>query len=134
MHVAHNASSAYYAPRALLFPAWDCDHAGMGKEPKKRAKKGRPNLIGARREAKGWTQDDLAEKVGKAQSTINRYENEGIDIPESALTSIAKALGCTVDELFKESDLVDEITETARRLPKDAQAQVLRIAKTFEPR
>lgn len=45
------------------------------------------------RRNKKLTQKQLGEIIGKAESTIRKYENGGIEIPNSVLTEIGKALG-----------------------------------------
>lgn len=48
----------------------------------------------------GVTQKDLAEKLGITTTMLSRYVH-GMSIPSAAkLHIIAKALGCTMDELF----------------------------------
>jgi putative transcriptional regulator len=63
------------------------------------------NSLRSEREARGWTQAELAARVGVSRKTINTIEN-GVFMP-SALTAlkIARALGRSVEELFSvESD------------------------------
>jgi putative transcriptional regulator len=59
------------------------------------------NSLRAERDARGWTQADLAARVGVSRKTINTIEN-GIFVP-STLTAlkIAKALETPVDKLFR---------------------------------
>ena len=48
----------------------------------------------------GWTQQQLADEVGVARANIAQYER-GSKIPTTVTGKyIAKALGCTMDELF----------------------------------
>lgn len=58
------------------------------------------NSLRAEREAHGWTQAELAARVGVSRKTINTIEN-GIFVP-STLTAlkIAQAFGRPVEELF----------------------------------
>lgn len=56
------------------------------------------------RKAKGWSQSQLAAKIGCTTSCISNYEQgvRKVDLPTAA--RIAAALGCTVDDLIdKES-------------------------------
>ena len=54
------------------------------------------------REDKAMSQDSLAKEVGVTQSYIAKIEN-GLKIPSMAAgKTIAKVLGCTMDELVKE--------------------------------
>ena len=59
------------------------------------------NSLKAQREARGWTQADLAARVGVSRKTINTIEN-GIFVP-STITAlkIAEAFETTVEELFR---------------------------------
>jgi putative transcriptional regulator len=58
------------------------------------------NSLRVEREARGWTQAELAARVGVSRKTINTIEN-GIFVP-STLTAlkIAEAFGRSVEELF----------------------------------
>ena len=52
------------------------------------------------REKKGITQQELAKKLGVVQSTVAMWETNK-SLPRLAtLPAIAKALGCTIDELL----------------------------------
>ena len=61
---------------------------------------GLANRLRAEREKKGWTQADLAEKIGVSRKTINTIEN-GVFVP-STLTAlkIAESFERTVEHLF----------------------------------
>ena len=53
------------------------------------------------RERKKLKQEDLAERLGVVQSTISMWET-GNALPRSeTLKRLAKILGCTIDELLK---------------------------------
>lgn len=57
----------------------------------------------AMREAREWTQDDLAEQAGVSPATVFRAES-GSRLPSSAsLIAIADALGTTLDDLVGRS-------------------------------
>ena len=59
------------------------------------------NSLKAARTAAGWTQADLAEKVGVTRKTINTVEN-GVFIPSTVLSlKLARALGTSVEALFQ---------------------------------
>jgi putative transcriptional regulator len=52
------------------------------------------------RNAAGWTQAELAERVGVSRKTINTVEN-GVFIPSTVLAlKLARALGRPVERLF----------------------------------
>ena len=53
------------------------------------------------RERKGLTQVALAEIIGVPQSTIASWETDRALPRADKLPIIAKALGCTIDELLK---------------------------------
>jgi putative transcriptional regulator len=58
------------------------------------------NELRAAREAAGWTQAQLAERVGVSRKTINTVEN-GVFIPSTLLAlKLARALGRPVEALF----------------------------------
>lgn len=52
------------------------------------------------RERLGWTQSDLAKKMGTTQQTIQRYEAGAVDVNSSKLVRFAEILGTTVDYLI----------------------------------
>ncbi|MFY8194968.1 helix-turn-helix transcriptional regulator [Novosphingobium sp. B1] len=63
------------------------------------------NELRAAREAKGWTQGQLAEAIGVSRKTINTVEN-GVFIPSTMIAlKLAAALGQPVEALFR---LVEE--------------------------
>jgi putative transcriptional regulator len=52
------------------------------------------------RTARGWTQAELAERVGVSRKTINTVEN-GVFVPSTVLAlKLARALDCAVETLF----------------------------------
>jgi putative transcriptional regulator len=56
------------------------------------------------REARGWTQAELAQRVGVTRKTINTVEN-GVFVPSTLLAlKLARAMGTTVEALFALSD------------------------------
>jgi putative transcriptional regulator len=62
------------------------------------------NDLRAAREAAGWTQAQLAERVGVSRKTINTVEN-GVFIPSTLLAlKLARALGKPVEALFSLAD------------------------------
>ena len=56
------------------------------------------NIADARLE-KGWSQKDLAEKIGTSQQQIARYES-GTEVRANVLIQLSRALGCTVNDLL----------------------------------
>jgi len=67
--------------------------------------------IAIRRKQLGWTQTELARKIGIASSRISEFEN-GIktDCNLSTAKRLARALGCSIDYL---ADTWDEEAEAA---------------------
>jgi len=58
------------------------------------------NTIRAAREARGWTQADLAERVGVSRKTVNTVEN-AVFVPSTLIAlKMARAFGMSVEELF----------------------------------
>ena len=58
------------------------------------------NKLRAARDAKGWTQAELAAEIGMSRKTINTVEN-GVFVPSTVVAlKLAKALGVRVEELF----------------------------------
>ena len=61
---------------------------------------GLTNRLREAREAKGWTQADLAEHIGVSRKTINTIEN-GIFVPSTVIAlKLARAFGRPVEQLF----------------------------------
>ena len=56
--------------------------------------------IAEARIAKGWSQQDLAERLGTTQQTIQRYESGARDIKSSVLIKLSKVLGVTISYLL----------------------------------
>ena len=58
------------------------------------------NRVREAREAKGWTQAQLAERIGVSRKTVNTVEN-GVFIPSTVVAlKLAAALGTSVEALF----------------------------------
>ena len=59
------------------------------------------NRLREARAQQGWTQADLAERVGVTRKTINTVEN-GVFVPSTVLAlKLARALQTTVEALFE---------------------------------
>jgi putative transcriptional regulator len=59
------------------------------------------NRLKESRAQQGWTQADLAERVGVTRKTINTVEN-GVFVPSTVLAlKLARALQTTVEALFE---------------------------------
>ena len=58
------------------------------------------NDLKARRAERGWTQAELAERVGVTRKTVNTVEN-GVFTPSAMLAiKLAQALELSVEQLF----------------------------------
>jgi putative transcriptional regulator len=58
------------------------------------------NALRATREARGWTQAELAERIGVSRKTINTVEN-GVFVPSTVIAlKLARAFGEPVEHLF----------------------------------
>lgn len=53
------------------------------------------------RQAKGLRQVDMAAHFGVAQTTVVKWESEGLYPPSRLLPDIAIYLSCTLDDLYK---------------------------------
>jgi putative transcriptional regulator len=61
---------------------------------------GLANRLRELREAKGWTQADLAARIGVSRKTINTIEN-GVFVPSTVIAlRLARAFGRTVEQVF----------------------------------
>lgn len=101
------------------------------------------------RKALGWTQEELAKKMGyKSKSTINKIELGINDIPQSKIKKFADVLGTTPAELMDWDDLSNvnlqlfasptepELNEGEkllldlfRKIPEDQQGLVLNLIR-----
>ena len=58
------------------------------------------NRLREAREAAGWTQAELAERIGMSRKTVNTVEN-AVFVPSTVVAlKLAGALGCSVEALF----------------------------------
>jgi transcriptional regulator with XRE-family HTH domain len=61
---------------------------------------GMAKRIKARREALGWSQEELARQMGGGEMQVSHYECERRTPSAAALKELAKALGCSADYLL----------------------------------
>lgn len=70
------------------------------------------NRLKALRSEQGWTQEELAERVGVSRKTINTVERN-VFVPSTVLAlRIARVFGVPVEEVFR---LADELPQHVRR-------------------
>lgn len=85
--------------------------------------------IKERREALGWTQTDLAERLGyTSKTTICKIENGERDIPRTKLLAIAEVMMTTPDYLMGLSD-----DPMAKSIKVQSDDELLMIAKKLDP-
>ena len=101
-------------------------------------KTGKENTLGGRiktlREERGWTQDELAERMCIPKSTVSAYENNRVDIKGSVLVELSGILNTSPDYLLglKKTDrFIEEatilFTKIDDQILKDALLVQLRV-------
>lgn len=73
----------------------------------------RKGLIAAR-EAKGWTQQRLADEIQKDRSTVTHYESGDYDIPGKMLRQLSQVLNTPMDKLYVDTPKESPEEEPAR--------------------
>ncbi|MVT12600.1 helix-turn-helix domain-containing protein [Chitinophaga tropicalis] len=100
------------------------------------------NRILELRKAKGWSQTELADKVGISYAQIGRYETKGAQPPAEVLKKIADALDTSGDYLLygNASDKANAALHEAEviryfkeieTLPSEDKAALLRVISAF---
>ena len=65
------------------------------------------DIIKRLRKEKGWTQDELALKMGySSKSTINKIEKNINDVNQKTMSKFAKVFNCDVTELLNENPAI----------------------------
>jgi transcriptional regulator with XRE-family HTH domain len=70
----------------------------------------RGNRVEELRKKKGWTQQELADRINKPRSTVSNYE-KGRRPPAETLSLLASVLGTSTDYLLGTTDNPDPINE-----------------------
>ncbi|MBW8682700.1 helix-turn-helix domain-containing protein [Chitinophaga rhizophila] len=94
------------------------------------------------RKAKGWSQTELADKVGISYAQIGRYETKGAQPPAEVIKNIAEVLDTSVDFLLNgsSSDKANATLQDAEvirhfkdieTLPAEDKAALLRVISAF---
>ena len=73
-------------------------------------------MIRRNREARGWTEYQLAERSGLPQSTISSWYKKGMTPSFSSLEKICDAFGMTLSEFFADGEDRVALTESQRRM------------------
>ncbi len=82
--------------------------------------------ISENRKVKGWTQEELAEKLGVSPQAVSKWEND-VSCPDIMLLPvIARLYGCTVDELLQNEKKQETVYLPLERR-KNADDMLLRI-------
>lgn len=111
------------------------------------------NNIRKAREALGWTQEELAKRMGyKSKTTVNKVEKGVNDIPQSKIVKYARTLGVTpsvlmgwvtvetdqkasriakVANLLREDDVLLEMVETLAALSEEKRAVIRPLLTTL---
>ena len=74
------------------------------------------SAISTYREARGWTEYQLAERSGLPQSTISSWYRKNMVPTIPSLEKICSAFGITLSQLFSEGDVAVSLTESQRKL------------------
>lgn len=86
------------------------------------------NRVRENRERRGWSQDRLAERIGRSRETVSRLENGEIKLTDEYLGLLSEAFGCSPLELIADLDDVArdagerEILELYRGMTPEAVA------------
>jgi transcriptional regulator with XRE-family HTH domain len=85
------------------------------------------------REAQGLRLEDIAEEIGVAISTVQRWEKGVIDIPSSRFPAIAKAYRIDIGRLVEGGKEVDaaEVIDIWSRIPLGDRGQAVKVFRTF---
>ena len=62
------------------------------------------NCLTLLREEQGWSQGDLAEKLGVSRQTVNALERGKYDPSLPLAFKIARLFQCTIEEIFEPDD------------------------------
>lgn len=73
-------------------------------------------VITAYREARGWTEYELAERSGLPQSTISSWYRKNMVPTVPSLEKICAAFGITLSQLFAEENTAVSLTDSQRQL------------------
>ena len=93
------------------------------------------NRIRELRQAKGWTQDDLAERLNSVRQTVGHYETGFRGIDADTICTLCDIFDCTADYLLGRSPLMrmeltpeEESIILAHRRADDRAKDMVRLA------
>lgn len=99
------------------------------------------NTVGKRirvaRLAKGWTQEELAEKAGISPTHVSVIERAGNSVKLETFVSICCALGVSADDVLQDlvpssvSAQTAELEKILRGQPQEVQRTVLRVVRAL---
>jgi transcriptional regulator with XRE-family HTH domain len=80
--------------------------------------------------------EDIAEELGVAISTVQRWEAQTISIPSERLPAIAAAYRCKIVDIFEEGAesaprMPAEVVQIWTRMPLDQQARAVRVLRAI---
>ena len=82
-------------------------------------------LIAKMRKLRGYSQKQIALKLGVSQGTISQWENDISTPPADQIVKLAKILGVSVEELMGQEPSVDESWALRERLRRDPDYRML---------
>lgn len=94
--------------------------------------------IRARRNSLGWSQADLASRIGVTYQQVQKYETGANRVAATTLAGIAAGLGCSLSSLVpqdaaagEETSLMQQLRAAALALSADQQQLLLDVAHGF---
>lgn len=87
------------------------------------------------RRAKGYSQEELAEKLGLSRQAVSKWERAESSPDTGNIIALAKLYGVTIDELLRiDDDVLDDVAfESRDRAAADAQPSTVRSQAAAEP-
>lgn len=92
-------------------------------------------MVSYYRKQKGWTMKELAEKMGKTESAVSKWESGTASPKIKDINELSKILGVHANSLIfgsttaKENDAINETIEIMKKLDDAAQANILNFAR-----
>lgn len=66
-----------------------------------------PNRLSELRQAQGWTQRELAERLGVSRQTVISIERHRFDPSIPLAFRLARVFDCTIEDVFRVDDSTD---------------------------